>query len=44
MAIVRREGPRVFWIVGTPTVGSGWTVEIDDTTGVAGPLQSWGIR
>lgn len=44
MANVRREGIRMFWVVGMPTVGSGWTVEIDDATGVAGELQSWGVR
>ena len=44
VAMVRKEGDRLLWVVGTPTVGSGWTVEIDDATGTAGSVQNWGIR
>ena len=44
MTTVRKEGDRLLWVVGTPTVGSGWTVEIDDATGMAGPATRWGTR
>jgi hypothetical protein len=35
---------RLTWIVGTATVGSGWTISIDDATGEVGPVEHWGVR
>lgn len=32
------------WRVDSGTVGAGWRVEIDDRTGVAGPVTWWGAR
>lgn len=44
MSMVRKKGDRLLWVIGTPTVGSGWTVEIDDANGMVGPVQRWGVR
>lgn len=41
---LRRDGDRVVWVVGTATVGSGVTVEVDDATGAAGAVERWGVR
>ncbi len=35
---------RLLWTVDSNTIGSGWRVEIDDATGIAGPITSWGVR
>jgi hypothetical protein len=35
---------RLIWIIGTPAVGSGSTVHIDDATGEVGPVEHWGFR
>lgn len=44
MTSIRREGDRTIWTVGTATVGSGVSIEIDDATGTAGPVTPWGVR
>ncbi len=44
MTRVRRNGDRIEWLVGTATVGSGVTVVVDDATGIAGPVERWGVR
>jgi hypothetical protein len=41
---VRFINGRLTWIASTATVGSGWSVKIDDTTGEVGPVRRWGIR
>jgi hypothetical protein len=40
----RRAGERLLWTVDSATIGSGWRVEVDDATGVAGPVSRWGVR
>ena len=35
---------RLLWTVDSNTIGSGWRVEIDDATGIAGPITWWGVR
>ena len=39
----KAEG-RLLWTVDSNTIGSGWRVEIDDATGIAGPITWWGVR
>jgi hypothetical protein len=41
---VRQIDGRLTWFASTPTVGSGWSVRIDDETGEVGPVRRWGIR
>ena len=41
---VRSIDGRLTWIVGTATIGSGYTVSIEDATGVVGPVKHWGVR
>jgi hypothetical protein len=43
-ATVRRLDSRLTWIVSTATIGSGWSVNIDDATGEVGPVKRWGVR
>ena len=35
---------RLLWIVDSNTIGSGWRVETDDATGIAGPITWWGVQ
>ncbi|MGI4800424.1 MAG: hypothetical protein ACRYF2_01650 [Janthinobacterium lividum] len=39
-----RTGERLVWTVVSATKGSGWQLEIDDATGVAGSIERWGLR
>lgn len=41
---VREVGGRLIWRVDSATIGSGWRIEVDDATGVAGPVTRWGMR
>jgi hypothetical protein len=41
---VRNINGRITWVASTPTIGSGWSVTIDDATGEVGPMRRWGIR
>jgi len=41
---VRQIDGRLTWFARTATVGSGWSVRIDDETGEVGPVRRWGIR
>lgn len=31
-------------MIHSATIGSGWRLQIDDATGVAGPIERWGLR
>jgi hypothetical protein len=44
LLVLRSIDGRLEWIASTPTIGSGWSVTIDDATGETGPVRSWGIR
>ncbi len=39
--VYRAEG-RLLWRVDSATVGNGRRIEVDDATGVAGPVTWWG--
>ena len=41
---VRCMDGRLTWNVRTATIGSGWSIDIDDSTGEVGPVKRWGIR
>jgi hypothetical protein len=41
---VRCIDGRLIWNVRSATIGSGWTLDIDDSTGEVGPVKRWGIR
>jgi hypothetical protein len=41
---VRRIEGRIVWVATTATIGSGWSVTIDDATGEVGPVKRWGFR
>jgi hypothetical protein len=41
---VRNINGRITWVASTPTIGSGWSVTIDDATGEVGPMRRWGLR
>jgi hypothetical protein len=41
---VRNINGRITWVASTPTIGSGWSVTIDDATGEVGPVRRWGVR
>jgi hypothetical protein len=41
---VRSINGRITWVASTPTIGSGWSVTIDDATGEVGAVRRWGIR
>jgi hypothetical protein len=44
LVIAHRIGGRIVWTASTATVGSGWSVTIDDATGEQGPVRRWGLR
>ncbi len=44
MANLETRGSATIWVVGTPTVGSGLIVEIDDATEAALNVRRWGLR
>ena len=44
LVVPRSIDGRLTWVASTPTVGSGWSVTIDDATGEIGPVRRWGIR
>ncbi|MGI4941852.1 MAG: hypothetical protein ACRYHQ_15040 [Janthinobacterium lividum] len=41
---LRKVEGRLLWTVDSSTIGGGWRVEVDDTTGTAGPVTWWGMR
>ncbi len=41
---VRNINGRITWVASTPTMGSGWSVTIDDATGEVGRVRRWGFR
>jgi hypothetical protein len=41
---VRRTDGRLTWTLSTATLGSGWSIHIDDATGEVGPAKPWGVR
>lgn len=41
---VRSIDGRITWVASTATMGSGWSVKIDDATGEVGPMRRWGLR
>ena len=44
MANLQTRGSAKIWVVGTPTVGSGLIVEIDDATEEVLSVRRWGLR
>jgi hypothetical protein len=44
MTILHSRGNAKIWVVGTPTVGSGLDVEIDDATEAVLSVRRWGLR
>jgi hypothetical protein len=44
MTILQTRGNAKIWVVGTPTVGSGLDVEIDDATEEVLSVRRWGLR
>ena len=44
MANLQTRGNAQIWVVGTPTVGSGLIVEIDDATEAVLSVRRWGLR
>jgi hypothetical protein len=44
MTILETRGSATIWVVGTPTVGSGLIVEIDDATEAILSVRRWGLR
>ena len=43
-SLPRLADGRVVWTVSTATIGSGWSVSVDDATGEVGPVKRWGLR
>ena len=41
---IEQSASRALWVIGTPTVGSGHVVVIDDATGTIIANSAWGIR
>jgi hypothetical protein len=41
---VQRIDGQLTWNVRTAMIGSGWSINIDDSTGEVGPVKRWGIR
>jgi hypothetical protein len=41
---VAQTGAGIEWQIGTATVGSGWTVRIDDASGAVIECRRWGVR
>ena len=44
MSTTERRDEKLVWIIGSPTVGSGMTVTIDDASGTVISCGTWGVR